>query len=93
MLNDCKKHLKDVGEGYFQHMFNAAAYGMPLIGAGLAALVHAVFPALFQRTASDTVASLHGILQARLAKIDCRQNNANTEEPIRGQAEHSTESL
>ena len=58
-------HPRDVGESYARHARAAGGFGLVLLAAGLAALVHAAVPALFARTASDTVKRLHARLGAR----------------------------
>ena len=52
-------HPRSVGETYFEHQVVALGFGFRMIGGGLACLVHAVFPALFTTTGSQTVATLH----------------------------------
>jgi hypothetical protein len=53
------EHPASVGEGYFEHMGFALRFSLRLFGASLAALVHAFLPPLFEKTASNIVASLH----------------------------------
>ena len=48
-----------------QHQRVALSFALPLLGAGCAALVHAVIPGLCERTAGDTIRKLHGRLQDR----------------------------
>lgn len=52
-------HPASVDESYFEHMAFAARFSALLLAAGLAALVHAVLPFLFESTASRIVALLH----------------------------------
>ncbi len=59
------RHLDEIGEGYAEHGGHAAAFGLRMIGGGLACLVHAILPPLFERTGSDTVRSLHATLCKR----------------------------
>lgn len=59
------RHLDEVGESYGEHCGKAGAFGLRMIAGGLACLVHAVFPFLFERVGSDTVRSLHGTLCKR----------------------------
>ena len=60
-----REHLDDVGEGYFEHQRRACGFGLRLIGAGLACLVHAVVPSRCPATASVAVGRLHAELSAR----------------------------
>lgn len=52
-------HPRSVGESYLEHQRHAFGFGMTLLGAALACLVHAVVPSLFVRTGSETVTRLH----------------------------------
>ncbi len=58
-------HPASVDETYLQHMRFAAGFAFWLTMAGLAALVHAVFPALFETTAGR-------ILRKLVARMDAR---------------------
>lgn len=59
MLDFFLKHPRSLGETYAGHFSTAFAFGAHMIAGGLACIVHAVFPALFERTASRTVVALH----------------------------------
>jgi hypothetical protein len=63
--NRLTRHLDETGEPYGEHCGRAAGFGFRMIGGGLACLVHAVFPFLFERAGSETVRSLHGTLCKR----------------------------
>jgi hypothetical protein len=52
-------HPQTVGETYWQHMAVALSFSGALFGAAVAALVHAFFPAWFEKTASAKITSLH----------------------------------
>ncbi|MCA3000490.1 MAG: DUF6356 family protein [Burkholderiales bacterium] len=52
-------HPQTVGETYWQHMAVALSFAAALFGAAFAALVHAFFPAWFEKTASAKITSLH----------------------------------
>ena len=52
-------HPASVGESYFQHLRFAAVFAARLLGAALAAACHALFPFLFEKTASRIVARLY----------------------------------
>ena len=66
------KHPHHVGEPYAEHMAAAAGFGWTLFVAGIACMIHAVLPFLFEKTASHCVAQLHGhmSLRGRLPRND-----------------------
>jgi hypothetical protein len=67
MITDAfRAHPRTVGESYREHQRAAFYYARSLLGAGLAAAVHAVFPWLFESTASRTVVRVHAHMQSRL---------------------------
>lgn len=53
------EHPASVGETYSEHMGRAACFGLRMIAAGAACLVHAVLPFLFVRTGSAAIAELN----------------------------------
>lgn len=53
-------HPAAVGETYAEHAGFAAGFGFRMVLGGLACMIHAVFPFLFVKTASDCVRELHG---------------------------------
>ncbi|VVE43486.1 capsule biosynthesis protein [Pandoraea morbifera] len=53
------QHPASVGENYFQHMGSALSFALPLLGAFLACLVHALLPFLFEKTGSRLIVRLH----------------------------------
>jgi hypothetical protein len=58
-------HPASVGESYGEHFAVATGFGLRLIGAGLACLVHACVPAWFTRTGSHAVRALAVELEQR----------------------------
>ena len=52
-------HPASVDESYGAHFLFALRFSVTLFGAALAALVHALVPALFEKTASRMVAGLY----------------------------------
>ena len=52
-------HPSSVDETYAQHARFAAGFSLTLFAAGCAALVHAVIPCLFEKTASRMIAELY----------------------------------
>jgi len=57
-------HPASVDETYGEHFRVAAGFGLAMLVGAMAAFVHALVPALCQRTGSNTVKRLH----ARLVK-------------------------
>ncbi|MEM7377911.1 MAG: DUF6356 family protein [Pseudomonadota bacterium] len=58
-------HPDSVGESYWQHCGVALGFAGALAAAALAALVHALLPWAFERTASEAISRLHEQLQRR----------------------------
>jgi hypothetical protein len=58
-------HPRSVGESYAEHCGVATRFGLSMVAGGLGCLVHAVFPALFERTGSGAVKKLYGEMLAR----------------------------
>lgn len=53
------EHPASVGESYTQHLFRAVYFGVRMVFAGIACLVHGVLPFLFVRTGSRAIAELN----------------------------------
>ena len=53
------EHPASVGESYVEHMGVAFSFGARMIVAGLACLLHGIFPFLFTKTGSRAIAELH----------------------------------
>lgn len=52
-------HPRSVDESYAEHARFAFGFSARLFGAAFAALIHAIFPAFFEKTASTIVADLY----------------------------------
>jgi len=52
-------HPQSVDESYGEHLVFAFGFAARLIGAGLAALIHAFIPCLFETTASRMIREMH----------------------------------
>lgn len=70
-------HPHQVGESYAEHLVVATRFGAAMVASGVACMTHALLPALFPTTGSDTVRRLHDqMISKRLAKrnacIDAR---------------------
>lgn len=68
--NPFTEHPAAAGETYLAHLRTAAAFGVQMVAAGLACLVHAVLPFLFVRTGSDCICRLHERMHARRRRVD-----------------------
>ncbi len=69
MLQRFTDHPHAVGESYGEHAAAAAGMGLELLGAGLACLVHALLPWLFEDYGSRKVKALHARTMARRAPL------------------------
>ena len=65
MHNPFTKHPNLVDETYLEHMWCACTFFVKLQLLSFAALVHSVFPFLFEFTASNGVKKLNNCLQNR----------------------------
>jgi len=52
-MNLFTKHPNSIGETYFEHLFFALISGVQLVWGGLACIIHAFLPFLFQTTGSQ----------------------------------------
>jgi hypothetical protein len=62
------KHLEEVNESYFVHLFHAWKFAFNMIGGGVACFVHGLMPSCFTTTASETVEKLNSTMQERRKK-------------------------
>ena len=62
-----REHPRSRGMSWASHGAGAVKIGTDLIGAGCAAMIHAVVPGLFTDTAGKTVARIYDHIQARKA--------------------------
>ena len=62
------RHPRSIGESYGEHFTTAGGFGLQLISGGVACLVHALVPAWFEHSASNTVHRLHDFMMARRAR-------------------------
>lgn len=61
--NPFTEHPRSAGESYFEHMRVALGFARQTIGAGVCAIVHAVFPMFHQTTASERIQCLAHCLE------------------------------
>jgi hypothetical protein len=64
------EHPRSRDMSWAGHGAGAVKVGLQLIGAGIAALIHAVVPGIFGETASTTVIRMHDHIQKLNAKRD-----------------------
>lgn len=58
-------HPASVDEDYFEHMAFASVFALKLFAAAGAAIVHAVIPCLFEKTAGNIIKELYGRINNR----------------------------
>jgi len=61
------EHPRSLGMSWASHCTGAVKIGAELIGAGCAAIVHAVVPGFFTETAGKTVTRVYDHIQSRKA--------------------------
>ena len=59
------EHPRSLGMSWGEHAAGAVKIGFELIGAGCAAIIHAVVPGLFTQTAGRTVTRIYDHIQER----------------------------
>ena len=72
MYNPFTNHPSKVNETYFEHMWCACKFFIKLQLLSFAALIHSVFPFLFEFTASNGVKKLNECMQDR--KLEVKKN-------------------
>ena len=65
MINIFTKHTKEVGETYFEHMFNAVRFSLTFLLLFVVALIHSIFPFLLTKTASCVVQEMAKHMEER----------------------------
>lgn len=63
------KHPAEAGQTYWEHGLFAINFGVLALVAGCAAMVHALLPCVFQRTASTLVLRLADAIRQRSHKL------------------------
>ena len=58
-------HPRSVDESYFEHLLFAGGFAFRLFGVGFAALIHALVPCLFEKTAGQMIVKMHDKIQNR----------------------------
>ena len=65
MINIFTKHPEEVGETYFEHMYNALRYSVNFLLLFFVALIHSILPFLFTKTASCVVQEMAKHMEER----------------------------
>lgn len=68
------EHPRSLGMSWAAHAAGAVKIGAELIGAGLAAMVHAIVPGWFTQTAGRTVTRIYDHIQSRKADAENPEN-------------------
>jgi hypothetical protein len=78
MISQSRAHLRAADERYWRHFRFASTFGLLAMAAGIAALIHAVIPALCTSTASRTVRLLALLAddRGRIDEIEARSVEA-----------------
>lgn len=58
-------HPRSVNESYFEHFLFAMRFSILLFAAACAALVHAVLPFMFEKTASSLIKKMYQNIESR----------------------------
>ena len=75
MENPFTDHPSKVDETYLEHMWCAFKFFYTLFGLSFVALVHAVFPFMFEFTASNGIKKLNECMQDR--KLEVKKNKSS----------------
>lgn len=62
-------HPKSVGESYSEHFRAATGFGIPMIMAGVACVLHGIFPFMFEKTGSNLVRKLYDRMVVNRTKM------------------------
>ena len=65
MINIFTKHPEEVGETYFEHMYNALRYSVTFLLLFFVALIHSILPFLFTKTASCVIQEMARHIEKR----------------------------
>ena len=60
------KHLKDVDETYFEHMYHALTYAFTFAVLTITTLIHAILPFTFVETGSRKVREINKHIESRI---------------------------
>ena len=64
-MNIFTKHIDEIGETYFEHMFNAFRYSFTFFLLVFVSVIHAIFPFWFTKTASCVIQAMSDHIKER----------------------------
>lgn len=70
MKNIFTDHPHSIGETYLHHLKFASLFGMKMMAGGIACLLHAIFPFLFQKTGSNLLLEMTHDFVERMPRIE-----------------------
>ena len=65
MIKDSKEHLDLTNETYAQHLKFATCVGISMIYGGIQALIHAIYPGILTKAASNKIKKLYSLVSDR----------------------------
>ena len=68
MTNIFTKHPKEIGETYFEHMFNAVRFALTFLLLVVVSIIHSILPFLFTKTAGCVVQEMAKHMKEREEK-------------------------
>ncbi len=69
------EHPNSVNETYAQHMAMSASFGVAMLCGAFAAMVHAIFPFLFEKTGSAIITRLHDRMVTNRIRLSAAGNH------------------
>ena len=80
MLPKLNKHLKDVDETYFEHMYHALTYTFTFGILFVTTLIHAILPFLFVETGSRKIREINKHIESRIVDNTVELNLDNNKD-------------
>ena len=74
MKNIFTKHPNGIGESYLKHLIKGIIFSLKLVPIAIKIFIHAIFPFLFENSASNKIAELNRVLQDR--KVQTSSDNS-----------------
>ena len=65
MIKNSKEHLDLTKETYIQHFKFATCVGTSMIYGGIQAIIHAIYPGMFTKAASNKIKKLYSLVSDR----------------------------